>query len=137
MEDIKHGRKRKLGNLIPEGMEDGKCNDWNQLLNMKGFLRPVYYTYIIHAFQRNRMIAPILSGFIVRELIVRKKQTFRYMDFVFQNAAEEGSGFSHLLKHSGQSGADFRRVYSKMDSQKLVESLAHPNMRNFQAPPKD
>ena len=69
MEETKHGRKRKRGNLIPEGKEDGKCNDWNQLLDMKGFIRPIYYSYIIDAFLRNRLITAVLSGIITREHI--------------------------------------------------------------------
>jgi hypothetical protein len=34
---------------------------------------------------------------------------------------------SKSMQHSGQSGADFRRVYSKMDPQKLIEIVADPN----------
>ena len=128
VEDAKQGRKRKLGALIPERKADGKCDDWNRLLDMKGFIMPNYYMCIIEAFQDNREITSVLAEIIVRELIVKKKQTFRFMDYMYRNAAKDKAGFSHLLIHSGQTGADFRKVYPKMDPQTLIEIFAHPDI---------
>lgn len=127
-ENKTQGKKRKSDNPIPEGKEDGKYDEWNQLLSVKGFLRSSYYSAIIDILRQNLRITAILARTISRELIVQKKQTFRYMDFVFRNAIQENSGFNHLLKQSGQAGADFRRVYTKMDPKKLIEILDHPDM---------
>ena len=128
VEDAKRGRKTKSSALLPERKEDGKCDDWNRLLDRKGFIMPIYYMCIIEAFQDNREITSVLAEIIVRELIVKKKQMFRFMEYIYQNAAEEYAGFNRLLIHSGQSGADFRKVYSKMDPQTLIEILAHPDI---------
>ena len=110
VEDAKQGRKRKSSALLPERKEEGKCDDWNRLLNRKEFIMPNYYMRIIEAFQDNREITSVLADIIVRELIVKKKQTFRFMDYMYRNAAKDKAGFTHLLIHSGQSGADFRKI---------------------------